>query len=213
MEELASRYPEFVAKCEQLGCKYTAYLGAEPDPAKGVGRGWKSFWNSQTKEAAEERMREFQYSYEWLYVPAEIQTDEQSSVSSSSSSSTEREILKCTTPILPAIRCAPGSQVRVFFNQLIAQIFNAQEWAQRALQSSDVSGGQLDPAFLDRFLTFGDGSSMDVEPLLFAKQLADDNAIEINWQMKDIALLDNYLVMHARRTFTGPRQVLASLVE
>jgi len=65
---------------------------------------------------------------------------------------------------------------------------------------------------LDKFLTFGDGSSMEVAPLEHAKKILDENAVEIKWKKGDVALLDNYLVMHARRLFEGPRQVYASLV-
>lgn len=46
-----------------------------------------------------------------------------------------------------------------------------------------------------------------------AKDLCEANAVEIEWQQGDVALLDNYLVMHARRPFEGPRKVLASLVK
>lgn len=45
-----------------------------------------------------------------------------------------------------------------------------------------------------------------------AKQLCEDVAVEMVWQPGDVALLDNYLVMHARRAFEGKRRVLASLV-
>jgi alpha-ketoglutarate-dependent taurine dioxygenase len=48
--------------------------------------------------------------------------------------------------------------------------------------------------------------------LQYAKQACDECAVELLWQAKDVALLDNYLVMHARRDFDGPRRVLASLV-
>jgi alpha-ketoglutarate-dependent taurine dioxygenase len=34
----------------------------------------------------------------------------------------------------------------------------------------------------------------------------------VPWQAGDVALVDNYVTMHGRRTFTGPRKVLVSLV-
>lgn len=188
--ELQREYPAFVSKCTALGVKYSAYLAAEPDPTKGVGRGWKSFWGSATKAGAEERMRHFNYTWEWLPSPAEG----------------GEEILRCTTPVLACVRSSPLSNVPVFFNQLVAQLTNAREWASRAAQETD----DLD---LSRFLSFGDDSPIDQEPLEFARKVADDSAIELNWQQGDIGLLDNYLVMHARRPFEGDRKVLASLVE
>ena len=35
---------------------------------------------------------------------------------------------------------------------------------------------------------------------------------DIPWQSGDVAVLDNFLVMHGRRPFEGKRAVLASLV-
>ena len=32
------------------------------------------------------------------------------------------------------------------------------------------------------------------------------------WQQGDVALVDNFVTMHGRRTFTGTRKVLASLI-
>lgn len=63
-----------------------------------------------------------------------------------------------------------------------------------------------------RYLSFGDGSPIPKDALAFAKQCCDETAVELEWQHKDVALLDNYIVMHARRAFEGPRRVLASLV-
>ena len=188
LERLQERYPAFVARCEQLGCRYSCYLAAEADASKGAGRGWRSFWKSATREEAEERMRSYGYSYAWVEGEG------------------GEEVLRCTTPVLQCVRTAPGTSSRVFFNQLVAQITNASEWAARAGMAAD------DPECLGRFLTFGDGSPMEVEPLLYARDVGNESAIEINWQERDVALLDNYLLMHARRPFEGPRQILASLV-
>jgi len=82
---------------------------------------------------------------------------------------------------------------------------NAKEWKLRANDTSE----HLE---LDRFLTYGDGTSMEVPPLEYAKKILEENAVEIKWKKGDVALLDNYLVMHARRLYEGPRQVYASLV-
>ena len=35
---------------------------------------------------------------------------------------------------------------------------------------------------------------------------------DMPWQRGDVVLVDNYVTMHGRRTFTGTRKVLASLV-
>ena len=96
-ERLAKRCPEFAAKCEQTGLKYTNVMPGVDDPNSGMGRSWQSTLGVKTKREAEARLGELGYSFEWL----------------------EEDCLKATTPQLPAVmEVAPGQ--KTFFNQLIA---------------------------------------------------------------------------------------------
>lgn len=187
LKKLEEKYPEFIKDCEEKGVKYTAYLNPEPDPTKGVGRGWKSFFQREKKEEVEKRMTELKYTWEWM----------------------ENDLLKCTSPRLSAVCVAPGTKKRVFFNQIVAQLANAKEWSSRVgaetMDSKDID--------LDRFMTFGDGSSMPVDVLIDAHKISDECAVEVEWMKGDVCLLDNWQVMHARRLFEGPRKVYASLVD
>jgi alpha-ketoglutarate-dependent taurine dioxygenase len=45
-----------------------------------------------------------------------------------------------------------------------------------------------------------------------AVALAEELIVDLQWQQGDVALVDNYRVMHGRRPFHGERRVLASLV-
>ena len=45
-----------------------------------------------------------------------------------------------------------------------------------------------------------------------AIDLSDALTFDLAWQNGDVALVDNFLVMHGRRPFSGQRRVLASLV-
>ena len=103
--------------------------------------------------------------------------------------------LRVTTPVLPAVRTLP-SGAKVFFNQLIAAYRGWQDARNQA----------------DKSICLGDGSAIDVNAMATAIALADELTFDIDWQSGDVALLDNFLVMHGRRTFTGERRVLASLV-
>ncbi|MCH9695312.1 MAG: TauD/TfdA family dioxygenase [Gammaproteobacteria bacterium] len=103
--------------------------------------------------------------------------------------------LRVTTPVLPAIRTLVGGR-RVFFNQLIA--------AFRGWQ--DVRN---DPR---KSICFGDDSEIPTDSMNVAIELADELSFNLAWQDGDVALIDNYLVMHGRRPFKGKRRVLASLV-
>ena len=103
--------------------------------------------------------------------------------------------LSVTTPVLPAVRRLANGRTS-FFNQLIAA-FNG--WKDT----------RNDPS---RAIRFGDGSLLNPTDVAAASAVADELTFDIPWQHGDIALVDNYVAMHGRRTFEGTRKVLASLV-
>lgn len=103
--------------------------------------------------------------------------------------------LRATTPVLMAVRDL-GDGRKSFYNQLIAAF---KGW----------KDSRNDPA---KAITFGDGTPLDREDALKAADLAEDLTFDVPWEDGDIALVDNYVAMHGRRTFKGTRKVLASLV-
>lgn len=103
--------------------------------------------------------------------------------------------LRATTRVLPAIRTLVDGR-RVFFNQLIAA-FRGWKDARNDPQKS---------------IRFGDDSAIPEDGMQAAIDLADELSFDLAWQAGDVALIDNFLVMHGRRPFVGERRVLASLV-
>ena len=96
-ERLAERCPQFAHDCEAKGLRYSNVMPAENDPNSGMGRSWKSTLRAETRDEAENRLREIGYDWEWLADGS----------------------LRATTPVLPAVHeVSPGR--KVFFNQLIA---------------------------------------------------------------------------------------------
>jgi hypothetical protein len=94
---LAEACPQFISDCEAKGLKYTNVMPGNNDADSGMGRSWADTLGVDTKEAAEARLRELNYSWEWQ----------------------EDGCLRATTPPLPAVKeVSPGR--KVFFNQLIA---------------------------------------------------------------------------------------------
>jgi alpha-ketoglutarate-dependent taurine dioxygenase len=103
--------------------------------------------------------------------------------------------LRATTPVLPAVRDL-GPDRRSFFNQLIAAYCGWKD-------------SRNDPS---KAITFGDGAPLDRDAVAVAVELSEELTFDIPWQRGDVALVDNFVTMHGRRTFTGTRKVLASLV-
>lgn len=165
--------PQFAHACETKGLRYTNVMPGFDDAQSGMGRSWQSTLRATTREAAEDRLRTLQYTWEWL--------DDGS--------------LKATTPVLPAVRDL-GDGRKAFFNQLIAA----------------YKGWKDDRNDPSKSITYGDGSPLDPAAVHACAELAEEYTFDLAWQNGDVALVDNYIAMHGRRTFTGPRRVLASLV-
>lgn len=173
-EQIQQRHPHFARDCESLGLKYSNVMPDEDDVASGMGRSWRSTYGAETREQAEQRLRELGYTWEWL----------------------PNGCLRATTPVLPAVHeVSPGR--KTFFNQLIAAF-------------SGWKDSRNDPA---KAISFGDGSRLDADAVLDIAELAEKLTFDVPWQAGDVALVDNLLVMHGRRTFAGKRRVLASLVD
>lgn len=102
--------------------------------------------------------------------------------------------LSVQTPALPAVVTAPDG-VDVFFNQIVAA---GAGWQKRADDN-------------DARLCYGDGSPLEPEVIDAAIAACYQHTVDLEWQTGDVALLDNYKVMHGRRPFKGTRRVLASL--
>ena len=103
--------------------------------------------------------------------------------------------VRATTPVLPAVRPL-GDGRTAFFNQLIAA---SQGW----------KDARNDPS---KAVTYGDGSPLDRDAALAAAELGEELSFDVPWEKGDVVLLDNFVTMHGRRTFTGTRKVLASLI-
>ncbi len=172
-ERLTEQLPDFASSCRDKGLKYSLTMAGESDESSGMGRSWQNTFSAESREAAEARMNELGYSWQWQ----------------------PNGDLRATTPVLPAVRDL-GDGRSSFFNQLIAAF-------------SGWKDTRNDPS---KAITFGDDTTLDPDDVAKASELADEVTFNIPWQDGDLALVDNYTAMHGRRTFSGTRKVLASLV-
>ncbi|WP_337661078.1 TauD/TfdA family dioxygenase [Erythrobacter sp. Alg231-14] len=173
LDRLSNEAPEFVARVEEQGVRYTNVMPGDDDAGSGQGRSWRSTLSAETTQAAEARLAQLGYSWEWR----------------------DGGSLRATTPTLDAIRLLPDGR-RSFFNQLIAAF---RGWADSRNDSN-------------RAITFGDGTPITNDEMAPAITIADELTYDLAWQAGDVALIDNFAVMHGRRPFNGKRRVLASLI-
>ena len=172
-ELMQREIPDFAHDCETKGLQYTNVMPGFDDPKSGMGRSWQSTFKAQTQAEAEARMRELNYSWDWLPDGS----------------------LKAATPVLQAVRDL-GDGRKSFFNQLIAA----------------YKGWKDDRNDPSKSIRHGDGSILDPDAVMKCAELAEQVTFDLHWQNGDVAIVDNYVAMHGRRTFTGTRKVLASLV-
>ncbi|MCX5410106.1 TauD/TfdA family dioxygenase (plasmid) [Streptomyces sp. NBC_00335] len=106
----------------------------------------------------------------------------------------------------PATTRHPVTGAEVWFNQ-------ADQWHPAGL--GDDTAAQLAAIMpaedLPQAVTFADGSPI---PTAFVEQIRDralDNAVDVDWREGDLMLIDNVLLAHGRRPFTGTRRVLVAM--
>lgn len=113
-----------------------------------------------------------------------------------------------TRQICQAIATHPQTGTPVWFN--VAHIFHISNFAQE-VQKSLLSLFQ--PEDLPRYACYGDGEPMEVPILNEIREAYQAETIAIPWQKGDVLMLDNMLVAHGRKPFTGTRQVVVGMAE
>ncbi|MEP2102738.1 MAG: TauD/TfdA family dioxygenase [Parasphingorhabdus sp.] len=174
LEKMETENPALVEAFAEKGVRYTHSMPAQDDAQSGQGRSWRSTLGVEDKDAAEARLTDLGYTWQWL----------------------EDEALRVTSPRLDAVRTLADGR-RTFFNQLIAAYRGWADERNKPIKS----------------ICFGDGSAIAADQMQAAIDLADALSFDLQWQSGDVALIDNFLVMHGRRPFKGTRKVLASLIK
>ena len=97
-QKMKETEPEFVAKVEDLGVKYTRVLPNGNDPTSPIGRGWQSTYGTDDKKTAEKQALELVDTIEWL----------------------PDGCLRTVTKVLPAVRLDDRTGNKTWFNSIIA---------------------------------------------------------------------------------------------
>ncbi|HEY4455074.1 MAG TPA: TauD/TfdA family dioxygenase [Pseudonocardiaceae bacterium] len=111
-----------------------------------------------------------------------------------------------TRQVCQSVVTHPETGETAWFNQ--AHLFHisalAPELRETLLATFGVDG-------LPRNSYYGDGSPIDEADLDRIRRIYQEEAIVFPWQDGDITILENMLVSHGRRPFSGPRKLVVSM--
>jgi alpha-ketoglutarate-dependent taurine dioxygenase len=113
-----------------------------------------------------------------------------------------------TRQVADAIVRHPITREQVWFNH--AYFFNV-----RALEPAELREFMLEEPEeqLSTNTYFGDGTPLPAEVIEEIGRAYAAESVEFDWQRGDLLLIDNMLTAHARRPFTGAREVLAVMAD
>ncbi|GAB2302741.1 hypothetical protein Dimus_036736 [Dionaea muscipula] len=103
--------------------------------------------------------------------------------------------VRTTMGPLPATRFDRIRQRQVWFNSMIGSY-------------TGPSDTRNDPT---KCVMFGDGRYLPADIVYDCQKILEEESVAIPWEDGDVLLVDNWAVLHARRSFVPPRRVLASL--
>lgn len=113
-----------------------------------------------------------------------------------------------TRQLCQAVARHPRTDEPVWFNQ--AHLFHVSSVEQELRQALLE---QFDEDQLPRNTYYGDGTPISDEDLAAIRRAFDEASIAFPWKPGDVLALDNMLVAHGRRPFSGPRKVLVGMAE
>jgi alpha-ketoglutarate-dependent taurine dioxygenase len=105
-----------------------------------------------------------------------------------------------------AVRTHPRTGEQVFFNQVQLHHVHCLDQETRSALRTLFADEDL-----PRNVYFGDGSAIPDDVIDRIGALYEELCVEFTWQRGDLVALDNMLVSHARRPFSGERKLLVAM--
>lgn len=151
--------------------------------SKGVDPTWEEFFHTTDKAKVEQLCRDAGSDFEWRADGG-------------------LRIINRT----PGTVRHPKSHEEMFFNQVqIHHIYCVDEETREGLRAL------FDEEDLPRNVYYGDGTPIPDEVMQHLGEVFEKVCVRFAWQKGDMIMCDNMLVMHARDTFEGPRQIVVAM--
>ena len=173
---------------EHRGVTYLQHLWDAGD-APGIGKSWQETFETSDRDEVEAYLRDSRMDYEWTALGLR------------------------TAATHPAVLEHRFTGEKCWHNQ-------ADQW-HREMAGVKVSFGGADDARVDphtagvqtlgNHVTYGDGTEIDPADLLHVRAVSQSCEVLFQWQAGDVLALDNVLVMHGRKPFTGQRRVIVAM--
>ncbi|KAL2813582.1 hypothetical protein BJX63DRAFT_431923 [Aspergillus granulosus] len=109
------------------------------------------------------------------------------------------------THVVPAIRIHQPTGLAIFFGNITSA------WARSRYHGATRHPFRGDDGSYHPPPQFGDGSPMNVNDLDTLLDIAEEGAVNVEWEQGDLVIVDNYAVQHSRQPWVGERLVLAAL--
>lgn len=146
---------------------------------------WQDVFQTEDREQVAEFCRENDIRHEWL----------------------DQETLR-TEQVCQGVATHPETGDAVFFNQ--AHLFHVSSLSENAAEEMIKFFGR---DRLPRNAAFGDGEEISGGDLEAVRSAFASAAVDLQWRQGDVVILDNMQFAHGRRTYSGERRVLASLLK
>ncbi|MEL7509375.1 MAG: TauD/TfdA family dioxygenase [Cyanobacteria bacterium J06554_1] len=148
-----------------------------------VGLPWQEVFQTNDKDKVEAYCKDQAITFEWL----------------------NNDGLK-VSQVLPAVLKHPITEDLVWFNQ--AHLFHISSLPDR-VRTSLLEIFSLSE--LPRNAYYGDGSIIDDLSLEEIRQVYEQETVMFSWEKNDVLFLDNLLVAHGRKPFSGKRELLVGM--
>jgi alpha-ketoglutarate-dependent taurine dioxygenase len=111
--------------------------------------------------------------------------------------------------VRPAVRLHPETDEPLWFNSAHLFRHNPRALGWRRYLLSRLFFARASSRMQDAH--YADGGTIDLETLERIQDVLDAHTVSLPWQRGDVLWIDNFLCMHGRAPYRGPRRLLAAL--
>ena len=149
----------------------------------GLGKSWQDTFETSDKGEVEKFLTEAGMDFKWL-----------------------RGGTLRISHVRPATTTHPVTGAEVWFNQ-------SDQWHPAGL--GDDTAKELAKVLpvedFPQYVSFADGKPIPDDYVIQVRDRALEHAVDVDWRVGDLLLIDNLLVGHGRRPFTGKRRILVAM--